>query len=104
MCDSMRLILLVLCYSVTVPWKSIQGRRRLEVGSVAPSHRSNPASRQREGEMLVGQGKEEGGNKANCTELAGHGMDSVIAAMAGRFLGTEQIAAQKQVLGCSMRL
>lgn len=43
------------------------------------------------------------GKKANGTELAGQGMDSVVTAMAGRLLGTEQIAAQ-QVLGWSMRL
>lgn len=41
--------------------------------------------------MLVGQGKEEV-KRANCRRLAGQGIDSVIMAMAGRFLGTETSA------------
>lgn len=58
--DSMRLFLLVLCFFITVPWKSTRGRRRLEVGLVASSHRNSPASGKGRGDACgIGQGEGE---------------------------------------------
>ena len=44
------------------------------------------------------------GRKTNCPELAGQRMDLVIMATAGRFLGTEHVAAEKQMLVWSVGL